>query len=44
MRLVTRTVTTQIPGTSVPRTTTYDEWSCPDCDYFEEAEEPEDET
>ena len=43
MRLVARTVTTQIPGVPVPRTTTFDEWICPDCDYFEEAEEPEDE-
>jgi hypothetical protein len=38
MRRVTRQVTTQTPGTSQTRTTTYDEWVCPDCDYFEEIE------
>ena len=38
MRLVPRQVTTREPGTSTTRTATFDEWVCPDCDYFEEAE------
>jgi uncharacterized protein with PIN domain len=41
MRRVTRQVTTQIPGTAQAKTTTYEEWVCPDCDYFEEVEELE---
>jgi hypothetical protein len=41
MRRVTRQITTQTPGTSQVRTTACDEWVCPDCDYFEEAEELE---
>jgi len=41
MRLVTRQETMQMPGTSQTRTTTYDEWVCPECDYFEEAEKLE---
>ena len=41
MRLVTRNVTTQTPGTSETRTATFDEWVCPDCDYFEEVEKLE---
>ena len=30
---------TQIPGNPKPTTRTTWEWLCPDCDYFEEAEE-----
>ncbi len=41
MRLVPRQVTTQTPGTSQTKTTTFEEWVCPDCDYFEEVEELE---
>lgn len=41
MRLVPRTITTQMPGSPQPRTTTFDEWVCPDCDYFEEVEKTE---
>ena len=41
MRVVTRQVTTRLPGTSQMKTTTFDEWVCPDCDYFEETEELE---
>ncbi len=41
MRKVTRTITAPTPGTSQMKTTTYDEWVCPDCDYFEEVEELE---
>lgn len=40
MRLVPRQVTTRMPGTTTTRTTTFNEWVCPDCDYFEEAENP----
>ncbi len=42
MRLVSRQLTTQVPGTSKTRTTPVKEWVCPDCDYFEEAESEED--
>jgi hypothetical protein len=41
MRLVSRQVTTHMPGTSQSRTTSFKEWVCTDCDYFEEAEELE---
>ena len=41
MRRVTRQVTTQAPGGAKPKTTSLDEWVCPDCDYFEEVEELE---
>jgi hypothetical protein len=39
MRLTTRETQVQVPGN--PRATTYTtrEWICPDCDYFEEADE-----
>jgi len=41
MRIVTRKVTMQTPGTPEARTSTFDEWVCPDCDYFEEVEKLE---
>ncbi|MBZ5558712.1 MAG: transposase [Acidobacteriia bacterium] len=30
---------TQVPGNPKPATTTTREWVCPDCDYFEDADE-----
>ncbi|HEX7086093.1 MAG TPA: hypothetical protein VF198_06990 [Vicinamibacterales bacterium] len=36
MRLVERTVVDRVPGSSQERTSTYAEWVCPECDYFEE--------
>jgi hypothetical protein len=38
MRLRERVQTDRIPGTAQSRTTTYEEWVCPECDYFEEVE------
>jgi uncharacterized protein with PIN domain len=38
MRLVPREVVDRIPGTQKTTTTKYQEWSCPECDYFEEIE------
>ncbi len=38
MRLVTRLVTVQISGLPAPTAREYQEWECPECDYFEEAE------
>lgn len=31
--------TTQVPGNPKPTITESSEWVCPDCDYFEEADE-----
>jgi hypothetical protein len=39
MRRVTRTITSITPGSQRAKARTYDEWECPDCDYFEEIEE-----
>lgn len=39
MRLQTRDETDRIPGTRETRTKRVSEWVCPECDYFEEAEE-----
>ncbi len=39
MRLKESTVTVQIPGNPRASTRTVQEWVCPECDYFEEAEE-----
>jgi hypothetical protein len=30
---------TQVPGNATPIVRQHVEWVCPDCDYFEEAEE-----
>jgi C4-type Zn-finger protein len=38
MRLVVRDVVSQVPGTSQVVKTQAKEWTCPECDYFEEAE------
>lgn len=41
MRLDTRERTERIPGTGAARTSVLHEWICPECDYFEEADEEE---
>ncbi|MGE0443618.1 MAG: hypothetical protein AB7P99_00210 [Vicinamibacterales bacterium] len=38
MRVRDREVVDRVPGTGQTRTTKYQEWVCPECDYFEEAE------
>ena len=39
MRLEQTTRVVQVPGNPLPRHHTAREWTCPDCDYYEEAEE-----
>ena len=39
MRLREREVVDRVPGTPQTRTTRFREWVCPECDYFEEAED-----
>ena len=39
MRLETKERTESLPGGGVLRTRMVREWICPECDYFEEAEE-----
>ncbi len=41
MRLSPREVQERVPGTIVTRLARFEEWSCPDCDYFEERNEDE---
>jgi hypothetical protein len=41
MRLRDRESTDRVPGTTQTRTSKYREWVCPECDYFEEAEDRE---
>jgi hypothetical protein len=41
MRRKVREETCYLPGTSEARKITVREWVCPDCDYFEEADEEE---
>lgn len=41
MRLETRERTDRIPGAGVAKTHVVCEWVCPECDYFEEADEGE---
>lgn len=38
MRLREREVIDRVPGTTQTTTVRYQEWVCPDCDYFEETE------
>ena len=38
MSLRTREVVHRVPGTAQTTTVTMNEWVCPECDYFEEAE------
>jgi transposase len=39
MKLREREVTDRVPGSTPTRTGTVREWVCPECDYFEEADE-----
>jgi hypothetical protein len=39
MRLHTRDQTDRVAGTPEPRTKPVKEWICPECDYFEDADE-----
>ena len=39
MRLREQQVTVRVPGTLETRTLQRREWICPECDYFEEAED-----
>jgi hypothetical protein len=39
MRLRDRETVDRVPGTTQTRTSKFREWVCPECDYFEEAEE-----
>ena len=39
MRLKMRQMTDRVPGTRQSSTKVVKEWTCPECDYFEEAEE-----
>jgi hypothetical protein len=39
MQLRERETTDRVPGTTQMRTSTYREWVCPECDYFEEVED-----
>ena len=39
MRRHERTAVDRVPGNAQVRTSTYFEWVCPDCDYFEEIED-----
>ena len=39
MRLDNKETVVLVPGNPIPSTTRAPEWVCPDCDYFEEADE-----
>jgi hypothetical protein len=39
MQLRERTIVERIPGTGQTKPRAFREWVCPECDYFEEAEE-----
>lgn len=39
MRLVQFQTSTYVPGNPTPTTRVVREWRCPECDYYEEAEE-----
>jgi YgiT-type zinc finger domain-containing protein len=39
MRLQTRNQTDRVPGSRETRTKRITEWVCPECDYFEEADD-----
>ena len=41
MRLRESEITDRVPGTLQSRTSKIREWVCPECDYFEEMDEPE---
>ncbi len=38
MKIVDRTQVVNVPGTSERKKQVYQEWVCPECDYFEEFE------
>jgi C4-type Zn-finger protein len=38
MKLRERQTSDRVPGTSKVQTSTFREWVCPECDYFEEFE------
>jgi hypothetical protein len=39
MRLIAREVAERVPGTPQTANATIREWVCPECDYFEDAED-----
>jgi hypothetical protein len=39
MRMREQQITARVPGTSETQTSRQREWICPECDYFEEAED-----
>ena len=39
MRLSEREVVERVPGTPQTNTAKFSEWICPECDYFEDAED-----
>ena len=41
MRLRERQIIDRVPGTPETRSSTVKEWVCPECDYFEEADDLE---
>jgi transposase len=41
MRLREHEITDRVPGTPQTKTTKSREWVCPECDYFEDADENE---
>jgi hypothetical protein len=41
MRLNEKDVTDRVPGTPQPVVTKMREWSCPECDYFEDVDDSE---
>lgn len=38
MKLTERHATARLPGAQQSTVTTFSEWVCPECDYFEEAD------
>jgi YgiT-type zinc finger domain-containing protein len=44
MRLRAREVTTRLPGSGTTRVRQAHEWTCPECDYFEESDEESEES
>lgn len=39
MRLQEREVVDRVPGTAQTKSTKFREWVCPECDYFEDADD-----
>ena len=42
MRLTQRQTTDRLPGTQQSTVRTFAEWTCPECEYFEEVDNDED--